>query len=79
MAPPKPSVEEGIDYAVEFAKSILDHPAVREVEFAASWTIPGAPSGFKSYIFPEQGKLSPFHSIERFIVRKRAWIFTMHI
>jgi len=56
VAPPKPSVDEGIEYAVAFAKSILENPAVREVEFAASWTIPGAPAAFRRYIFPEQAK-----------------------
>ena len=54
--PPKPDVESCIQYAIDFAKSVLDFPTVREVEYAAVWTIPGTPDSFKRYLFPLQAK-----------------------
>jgi len=54
--PPKPDIQACIQYAIDFAKSVLTHSAVREVEYAAVWTIPGIPDSFKHYLFPLQGK-----------------------
>lgn len=54
--PPKPDVEACIQYAIDFAKSVLEFPTVREVEYAAVWTIPGTPDDFKRYLFPLQAK-----------------------
>ena len=54
--PPKPDIEACIQYAIDFAKSVLEFAAVREVEYAAVWTIPGTPDSFRRYLFPLQGK-----------------------
>jgi len=54
--PPKPDIEACIQYAIDFAKSVLEFSTVREVEYAAVWTIPGAPDSFKRYLFPLQAK-----------------------
>jgi len=54
--PPKPEIEACIQYAIDFAKSILTYSTVREVEYAAVWTIPGTPDSFKRYLFPLQAR-----------------------
>ena len=54
--PPKPDVKACINYAIKFANSVLVHSTVREVEYAAVWTIPGISDSFKRYLFPLQGK-----------------------
>ena len=56
VEPPNPDVESCIKYSIAFAKSVLTYSAVREVEFAAVWTIPGTPDAFKRYLFPLQGE-----------------------
>ena len=53
---PKQDIESCIQYAIDFAQSVLTYSAVREVEFAAVWTIPGTPDSFKRFLFPLQGK-----------------------
>ena len=54
--PPKPDVQACIQYAIDFAKSVLTYSTVREVEYAGVWTIPGTPDSFKRYLFPLQAK-----------------------
>jgi len=54
--PPKPDIEACIQYAIDFAKSVLTFSTVREVEYAGVWTIPGTPDSFKRYLFPLQAK-----------------------
>ena len=54
--PPKPDVKDCINYAIQFAKSVLIHSTVREVEYAAVWTIPGISDSFKRYLYPLQAK-----------------------
>lgn len=52
--PPKPDVAACIQYAIDFARSVLEYSTVREVEYAAVWTIPGTPDEFKRFLFPLQ-------------------------
>ena len=54
--PPQPDIQACIQYAINFAKSVLTYSTVREVEYAALWTIPSIPDSFKRYLFPLQAK-----------------------
>ena len=54
--PPKPEVQACIQYAIDFAKSVLEFSTVREIEYAAVWTIPGTPDSFKRFLFPLQAR-----------------------
>ena len=52
--PPQPNVEACIQYAIDFAKSVLEYPAVKKLQYTALWTIPGTPQAFKQFIFGRQ-------------------------
>ena len=56
LSPPQPDIQACIQYAINFAKSVLTYSTVREVEYAAVWTIPSIPDTFKRYLFPLQAK-----------------------
>ena len=66
MEPPKPEIDACMEYAIGFKKSVAASPSVRELDYIALWTIPGAvPLSFYLYLVPLQAKTDQIVGISR--------------
>ena len=49
-----PNIGAATDYIIKYGETILNNPAVKQLEYTGLWTVPGTPAGFKEFVFNRQ-------------------------